>query len=539
MDTTKFGIRSFNTYQNTCYDCFSPVPMGIPTHIDITHKQNDVNLLNKSWLNVEFQIKWKTDKDIVLRVAKETYKAATNTTAQPGELAKPAENTYNDDIELFLGWKNAAECIRRLEVWNGDRCTGYVHTDNDMETFITFTKYTNREEKRQNRTSHTIFEDLDKKYQNFCGTKIKSPDTFLNAKVTGNNTVRYAAYGISKDVVYTNKFSICIPITEIPALRYFKEFPGCFGPITLKVTFDAESLVYYIKHSLKNHDIVGHRFNKFSNIPAPQYTHHTGNLDAQTNAAANVSAAEDVTFYLQDFVVTTFSADIQGYNISSEGKNTLAQEFSGATPYIIPCLYSAFKMYDGTIEAGVFNIEFPIAVHNLKDIHLAFPTNSLQRTTFKNPMLKNLQMKIHNVLYPKIPIDTYGQRFYKLQINSFDPDKDYMNSLLELPNDLQTQDIKTKCDSDDTAFIVTIPLERDNEPNAFDGFESGDENINFQLLGRVFSTDSNKNVYGLREDSSHNVITEPSPFIWFTSKTFWTADVQNGLVFHMNETPNY
>ena len=240
------------------------------------------------------------------------------------------------------------------------------------------------------------------------------------------------------------------------------------------------------------------------------------------------------TLYLSNIVATAVSADIQGYNINSEGKAALSNEFTADTPYIIPCLLSQYKNYDGRIENGLFNIQFPIAVHNLKDIHLAFPKHTLQRTVYRNPMLKNLQMKIHNVLYPKSPLNTYDKRFFKMQVNSFDPDRDYMNSLLELPNDLLNEGAKIEnCESDDTAFVVTIPVERDNEPNAFDGYESGDENINFELMGRVYTIDPSKCVYGVPGQP------EPSPFVWFTSKTFWTADTTNGLVFHRNETPNY
>ena len=538
MDTTNYGVRNFNTYQNTCYDCFSPVPRNIPTHIDITHKQNDVNLLNKSWLNIDFEVKWKTDKGIVLRCDKETY--TTNLTKDDymspppsnKKVSGPTNQFTHSNVTMFIGWKNAAECMRRVEVWNGDRDTGYVHVDNDMETFLAFTKYTTREEKRQNRTSHTVFEDLLKKHLNLCGTKVtRTFEEFLGYKwATGTPKVRHELYGIKAGTIYTEKFSINVPLTEIPALRYFKEFPGCFGPITLKITFDGASLVYYMKYTEDTFNFAGARFYQF-NVPYKQYCTHSGTYEDTVNSPLT---DQNVTLSIVDITATSVSADIQGYNINSEGKAALTQEFSAETPYIIPCLYSQFKNYDGQIEGGVFNIEFPMAVHNLKDIHIAFPKHTMQRTTYRNPMLKNLQMKIHNVLYPKIPLNTYDRRFFKLQVNSFDPDRDYMNSLLELPNDLNNNDTKIeKCDSDDSAFVVTIPVERDNEPNAFDGYESGDENINFQLLGRIYTNDQAKCVYG------HPTETEPSPYIWFTCKTFWTADTSNGLVFHRNETPNY
>ena len=267
-----------------------------------------------------------------------------------------------------------------------------------------------------------------------------------------------------------------------------------------------------------------------------QYTHHNADIEYQTKN--DVADPEDVTFKVVSLTATAVSCDIQGYNISSEGKSALTQEFTAETPYVVPCLYSTFKNFDGRIQGGLFMCDFEMWVRNIKDIHLAFPTNTLQRTVFKNPMLKNLQMRIQNVLYPKIPFNTYDKRFFKIQVNSFDPDRDYMNSLLELPWDIANDEYVEKCESDDTACIITIPMERDNEPNAFDGFETGNENVNFQLMARIYSQKVAKSVYGLREDGG-KLIDEPSPYIWFTAKTFWTADVTNGLVFHQNETPNY
>ena len=540
MDTSRYGIRTFNTYQNTCYDIYAPVPAGTPTHIDITHKLHDVSLINKSWLNVDFEVTFRNDYGIPVRFEIQDQSQA----GQP-----PADDYDIEGLTLFIGWKNAAECIRRVEVLNGDRHTGYTQLDNDMETFLTQTKYVTREDKRENRTSHSIFEDLSKPYANYCGIKIDFLSEIKKIYPNLNNVpllYTYSpdtdhtelAYGLPANTSFTKKISINIPLNEIPALRYFKEFPGCFGPLTLKLTFDSSAMIYSmdIKPG-KEVTTIGSRFYQFG----VKYNQYEGAATVDAAKSSYESKYGEGALLISSLKVTSLSCDIEGYNISAEGKAALSQEFNIDQPYIIPCLYTYFKMYDGKIHGGIFDIEFTQAIRNLKDIHLAFPTNSSQRTTFMNPMLRNLQMKVHNVLYPRVSVNTYDSRFYKFQINGFDPDKDYSNSLLELPNDLNNDDAKIidNATTDDTAFVVTIPMERDNEPNAFDGYESGEENINFQLLGRVYTTDTSKNVYGMRYKQQNVTHEEPSPFIWFTTKTFWTADTTNGLTFHMNEVPNY
>ena len=132
MDTTVYGTHNFNTHYNTCYDNFAPFDHSLSTHIDITHKNVDVSILNKSWLNIEFEVEWKRTK-----------------------------NTNISSLKwLWIGWKNAAECIRRIEVLNGDRDTGYLQIDNDMEAFLQHTRYTTAEEKRYNPSSHASYSDI-------------------------------------------------------------------------------------------------------------------------------------------------------------------------------------------------------------------------------------------------------------------------------------------------------------------------------------------------------------------------------------------
>ena len=469
MDTTVYGTHNFNTYYNTCYDNFAPFDYSLSTHIDITHKNVDVSILNKSWLNIEFEVGWQR---------------------------RQAQVT-GEDSRVFIGWKNAGECIRRIEILNGDRDTGYLQIDNDMETFLHHTRYTTAEEKRHNPASHTEFKDIRDK--TWASGVFLPAFPFGAAPLTGTITI-----------------PITLPLTDIPALRYFREFPACFGPLTLKLWFDPCAMV----------------FAQYDNRPANALT--KGRLFKQNGIQGQYTYLALDTFTVTSMKIKSLTCEVQGYTITQEGKQKLAQEFGPETPYIIPCLHTIFKTYDGTIEKGNFNIEFPMAVHNVKDIHLEFPTHSSQRTCFRNPMLKGVQIKAHNVQYPKLPIRTDTARFIRLQVNGYEPDYDYARSLeprhIDYNNHVGEDDTITW---DNTSFILTIPMERENEPNAFDGYETGDENVNFNLVGQVIEPDDNNRVYG------RDAVPEPSPLIWFTSKCFWSADTQNGLVFHEKEIPNY
>ena len=515
MDTTQLGTRSYNVYQNNCYDTFAPVRMMQETNIDITHPNCDITILNKSWLNVEVEVEWSVDQDVV-GIRTDQYIAG----AQP---AKPAFTTY-----LFLGWKNAAEFIKQIEVYNGPSSTGYLQPDNELETFVQQTKYNSRTGKKENKTSHTVYKDMNEHNTNVCGTYIPANQTYRRV---GNAAPFRDEYFLAGGQHYTTTFTMMIPITEIPAFKFFKEYPKCFGPLTLKLKFDPSSMVWGMP------DAVAHPFGANSGRRGVgEFPHRFSQVDNTANiitvlpfSSLLAPTVAGVKFTLHNATIKKLTADIAGYNITREGKDRLSAEFTPMNPYIVPCLYSYFRTFDGQIQSGSFNIEFPFAVHNVKDIHLVFPKDGIQKTCFRNPMLKGLQLKINNVQYPRMALRTDDARFAKYQINGYEADKDYENSITLNPVDASTGQEIANPMTDDTAFICTIAVERDNEPDAWDGLETGDENINFNLAGeRIYDQNA---IYGQGN--------EPSPYIWFTSKAYWTADSTNGLVFHRLGTPNF
>ena len=543
MDTSQYGTRTFNTWQNKCREPYAPLELLEPTFIDITHPEHDINLLNKSWLNVEFEMSISLDKSIFHQ--------------------KDKEIPY-----YFVGWKNAAECIRRIEVYNDNKFTGYLQPDNDRETWLQFTKYCTREDKRENYFSHTLYKDAYNHNNNVCGTYIPihmddelddvGDQDLSGGDVVGelNNQAGYNANTPIKEI----KFSIVVPLNEIPALRYFKEYPSCFGPLTLKVEFSKDAMVWCpckyrdIKTnniSVSEQDKVQHQFAQVGDKLYTQWIYNTAEKTIEDIAALST----DVTLNVLSLEVKNFTADIQGYKITTDGKISIDQQFPANTPMVYPCLYTYCRTFDGLMSARRYNIEFPMAVHNVKDINLTFPMKSRNKTCFYNPMLKDVQMRINNVNVPEKPVRTDDARFMKYNINGYHADLDYTNSLKHLPIMQTVAHVKQQkgyiyawTPTDCSDFIVTFPMERDNEPNAFDGLETGDENINFHLDGSCIGT-VRQQAYGMKQTDTatdangviQNIAEEipPSPNVMFTSKAYWTADVENGLVFHPRGVPNF
>ena len=543
MDTSRFGTRTFNVWQNQCYSPYAPLKNGEPTYIDITHKNHDINLINKSWLNVTFEIDWSIDKDVVC--------------AQPEDAGAHPPVIEPVHPYWFVGWKNAAEAIRRIEIYNDEKFTGYLQPDNQTDTFVQFTKYITREEKRENYTSHTIYKDAYNHTHNVCGTYLDMatetlPDGYTPASWT--DVLDHDAKGTFREVepngthIRTHTFSVNIPLSEIPALRYFREYPACFKPLTLKLEFSPEAMVWCPCKLVDPPNLQANQA-ELDKVP---------NEFCQVNQQMCVISYYDVddTFVLRDFVdmmrfsikdfrVKSLTVDVEGYNISDDGKMTIQQQYGSGSPLIIPCLYTYARTFDGIMASRRYHIEFPMAVHNVKDIHLVFPSDPDQKTCFFNPMLKDFQMRINNVNYPDKPLRTDDTRFYKLQINGIHADLDYQNSMTHLESISywkdsavygETPHYTRNSPTDISSFIATIPVERDNEPGVFDGLETGDDNINIHLDGECIKGPTEQ-TYASDGKGADQI--PPSPKIWFTSKAYWTLDTENGLVFHDRGVPNY
>ena len=72
------------------------------------------------------------------------------------------------DVRFFLGWKNANECLKQLEVENMNIDTNYLQTECAKEGFA-YSTYKPREEKMSRRYVHSRFGDVDQYKDGVCG----------------------------------------------------------------------------------------------------------------------------------------------------------------------------------------------------------------------------------------------------------------------------------------------------------------------------------------------------------------------------------
>ena len=168
------------------------------------------------------------------------------------------------------------------------------------------------------------------------------------------------------------------------------------------------------------------------------------------------------------------------------------------------------------------------ALKNVSKLVIVFPKHTTDQTTFCNPMLNKVQLRIQGKQYPQIPFaNTYDSRFYAHMIRGsdvgsfYEADPEYINSLL---TPIRSSDKNTLTDV--TSFLMTFQTERSSDNVFFDGIETGNENVNIQFECQP------------TEDTRDEHFSF-APQIWLVRETYWTADIENGLRYWSKGTPEY
>ena len=213
------GIRSFSVLTNNCYDSDQGFYEDQQTHIRITNSLHDINQISQTYLRMTFEAVVNVDTNL-----------AANSAFTKG---KPTYNLY------FLGWKNANECLKQLEVENMNIDTNYLQTECAKEGFC-YSTYKPREEKMSNRYVHSRYEDVRCGKDGVCGV-------YFGYRGAGRNETDYfncTSTPVGVDSVTVKNIEVILPITDILAFQCFEDFPSGLGDIVLKIFMNKDSMVW-------------------------------------------------------------------------------------------------------------------------------------------------------------------------------------------------------------------------------------------------------------------------------------------------------
>jgi hypothetical protein len=184
-------------------------------------------------------------------------------------------------------------------------------------------------------------------------------------------------------------------------------------------------------------------------------------------------------------------------------------------------------------------------MNNVKEIAILFPRLASDLTCFFNPMLRGLQLRFGNKVFPERGAQTNSYEFLRYTTENADLDEilqcteAFENSIIVPP--MTRAPFRDRSKNDNTCFTFIVPVER-KSANAFffDGVNSPHETITLQANPIVSEGEQDTYLYNNR----HNNARTPAkrnltpPVICLISDTFWLFSSGKQAIYETSKTWN-
>ena len=552
------GIRKFTVYTNTAYNSDVPFTHNDETHIRITNDRQDITQLNQTYLTIELEAKVNFASTKPMRL---WYTSADR---YPG---------YQIPFQFFVGWKNAAEAIRMLQVENRGVTTGLLDKEVSKSSFYYNTLMPN-EKKKSTMFAHTTFEDAYAGNPNVCGGYfVRTYDQCISDRKVKkeylNEILRYKSDNSGpvadqdKDVTNEQYFvyvgtqmtipiTFTLPVTEIMQLSNFTDWINDYGDIVLKFYLNKDSMVYcqcdpwpavnrrglssqttetiYKDYLTTYRWCVPHSFAQVGT--STDWLCDLGvsyvNNKNETKFPEPLKPAP-ATISVESLTCTRMRCDCYGFNVTDNVKSLLSSLYTEDNPLCIPAKQFDVRTFPYAVNSGShYMSDMAHTLNNVEDFIIVFPQVGNESTCFRNPCIRNLQLKVNDIQYPEQAFDdTYGPRFVNAMLKAThipkasDMNKEFLQSLCTQRTWNATANKPYASTCEDTSFFVIFQTERNCPGTYFDGLISDSLSVSINLQ------------FDFTEVGKSNI----APEIWILKHTFWTVDRLNGLKYHENEQP--
>jgi hypothetical protein len=517
------GTRSFSAITEDCHDNQAPFLENQETTVKMTCQNHDVTQIEDSFMTFEIELKLRLE--------------GTNITA----------TTYDDPkglAQIFVGFKNSAEILHQLQVFNRGQNTGLQDNECLREAFAMQTIMPKIAKKK--RYDHSLWENVEKMSPCVAGTYVTLHDL-------GQGPV-------------TVTFEINVPFTDLLPLQAFTLWPNlALGDLELKFYIKKDGLVWAMCDPVEVLEKKRY-FGELAGLSSTQLDNNRIGLTGvapiirhaftqignsaevlgmiQTSATGSIGALatgpEWLTLHCSSMRVTRLNSTVMGFGIRESSKERIRNFFR--TPCYIPSQKLDFYAFPHAPNANGINTSINAPLVNCPFISFMFPKHANDRTVFDNIMYQNVQCTIMNKNYPDEPISTLGARFLQLQLvaseldGPIDATKEYETSLTEERNDMIDDAHKRRTNSsfDNTSFMVNIQLERSNAGYCFDGIDTGGQNVSIQLKGDPIIKGAEDTYFNFPiadgpTPGSHIIEHPVPPEAWICRECFWQLSLGEGM----------
>ena len=501
------GTRSFIIRTEDCHDQNAPFNQSQETRLRITHNDHMISQITEGFINFKIKLTLQLSKDI----------QATHV------------NDTNHLGKLFVGFKSSNQLLDQLQIYSNNVSTGYQQNECCREGYCysTIKPYS---EKKTRKYTHSLYENVSDYSQSVCGTYIDLSD-FRD--------------GQKHDV----EFEMNLPFEDILAFQAFDLYPNrVVGDIEIRFYVKPVGLVYCqvdprtikeVKEYMED-TIIDSTFKS-----APVFKHGFTQIGNESKIAAlNVGSdksitptTESITLSCLGLTVTSCKSNMFGFCVKEHSLQSIAQMLSRPLPIPSQQLdYNAFPL--AATRSGIQStINMPL--FNTTSITVVFPKHANDYTCFDNPIYHNVQLTINGQNYPDEPVSTLGARFLQYQLVASELDggiqctKEFEDSLTMDKNKADGGKYKNTL-SDASSFMLNIQTERSRGGYLFDGLDSNGQNIPIQIRGQPIYPDVNDTYYNFDETGENH---PPPPQLFVCRDTYFTVDINDGLVYHPTGSP--
>ena len=270
-------------------------------------------------------------------------------------------------------------------------------------------------------------------------------------------------------------------------------------------------------------------------IPSPvQYV-----VDYNNNALV-FSTQEQFAPFIDNISIQEAWVDVKGYRMKDSSLAQLQDHFSHQ-PFTVCAQKVEVNQFPAGPERAGLRTSMNVRFNHVTDINILHPTDSRQRTVFRNIHHNNYQIQIGNQRFPEQLCSTVSPQFHEMQIQAsdfddiFEANDEYEWSLttervgkvVTVTTDEQSGE-QTATEStgelrplfDNTSFVPIFSLERSSNGRKlwFDGLDTPSTKIEINSIPLNPSYD----VY-------YNGGNSPAPILCSCSDTYWIFRLRDGI----------
>ena len=501
------GTRSFIIRTEDCHDQNAPFNQSQETRLRITHNDHMISQITEGFINFKIKLTIQLSKDIQTTHVNDTEKLG----------------------KIFVGFKSSNQLLDQLQIYSNNLSTGYQQNECCREGFCysTIKPYS---EKKTRKYTHSLYENVSDYSQSVCGTYVDLVDIMDGQK---------------HDV----EFEMNLPFEDMLALQAFDLYPNrIVGDIEIRFYVKPAGLVYCqvdprkikeVKEFMEDSTIAS----TFKSIPIFKHGFTQIGNDSKI-AALNVGSdksitptTESITLSCLGLTVTACKSNMFGFGVKESTLQAIEQMFS--EPVSIPSQQLDYNAFPTAPTAAGVQGTMNSPLSNITSITVVFPKHANDYTCFDNPIYHNLQLTINGKNYPDEPVSTLGARFLQYQLVASELDggiqctKEFEDSLTMPKNKDDGTRYKNTL-SDASSFMLNIQTERSRGGYLFDGLDSNGQNVPIQIRGQPIHSGDGDTYFNCDETGKNH---PPPPQVFFCRDTYFTVDINDGLVYHPTGSP--